>query len=100
MIEKIDLLERYGLEGFAVTGVLMFIALALLVPQIILALVKRNRMPLGFAIAASAIVSIAVLVAVAVTPSFSYILETTYVGAIMFVFSVANVVFAVFARKK
>jgi len=100
MLDYSFMLEHYGVDDFGICAVLMFICIAFLIPSFILALVKRNRMPLAFPIITTSITVLSVLVFVSVMPSYSYVLESTPVPILLFLLSVANIVFAVLARKK
>lgn len=100
MLDYSFMLEYYGVSDFGICTILMFICIALLIPSFILALVKRNRMPLVFPIITSSITTISLIIFVSVMPSYSYVLASTPVPIFLFILSVANIVFAILAKKK
>lgn len=100
MLDYSFMLEHYGVEDFGICAILMFICIALLIPSFILALVKRNRMPLVFPIITTAITIFSLLIFVSVMPSYSYVLKSTPVPILLLLLSTANLVFPILARKK
>lgn len=100
MLDYSFMLEHYGVSDFGICAVLMFICIAFMIPSFILALVKRNRMPLAFPIITTAITIFSLLIFVSVMPSNSYVLESTPVPILLLLLSTANLVFPILARKK
>lgn len=100
MLDYSFMLEHYGVEDFGICAILTFICIALLIPSFILALVKRNRMPLVFPIITTAITIFSLLIFVSVMPSYSYVLKSTPVPILLLLLSTANLVFPILARKK
>lgn len=94
-------LEYYDADAFALCSVLMFVAIGMLIPGLVLTLKKRSRTPLGFAIAASVLTLVALLIFVALLTSCSSIrVEATANPSVMLVLAVSNIVFAAIARSK
>lgn len=94
-------LEYYDADAFALCSVLIFVAIGMLIPGLVLTLKKRSRTPLGFAIAASVLTFVALLIFAALLTSCSSILvEATAIPSIMLVLAVSNIVFAAIARNK
>lgn len=97
---ELSFLENYGADIFIGCSVFMLVGLGMLIPGLILALTKRNRMPIGFAIAASVITFIVLFFFLILMTEVSYRVTATAVPAFMFILAIANIVFAVLARKK
>lgn len=95
-----DSLIRYDVDALGICSVLMIVAAGMLIPGLILALTKKNQMPVGFAIAASAITLVALFFFAILMADSAYDAYATAIPMFMFVLSVANIVFAVLARKK
>ena len=92
-------LELFEMDAVAVCSFLMIVTMGLLIPSIILALLRKNQLPLGFSIAASAITLFTLfLFAVLVADSKGNV-DATAVPVAMFVLSVLNIVFPAVARK-
>lgn len=100
MLDYNFMLEYYGVGDFSICAVLMFICMALFIPSVILYLVKKHNAPLIFPILTAAIILLSLLIFVYVMPSYSYVLKSTPVPIILLILSVANIVFAILARKK
>ncbi len=92
-------LELFEMDATAVCSFLMIVTMGLLIPHIALTFLKKNQLPLGFAIAASAITLFTLfLFAVLISDSKGNV-EATFVPVVMFVLSVLNIVFPAVARK-
>ena len=92
-------LERFEMDAMALCSFLMLITMGLLIPSIIFALIRKNQMPIGFAIAASVITLVTLLFFVALLSDSKGNVAATSVPAIMFLLSVANIIFPIIARK-
>lgn len=94
-------LEYYDADAFALCSVLIFVAIGMLIPGLVLTLKKRSRTPLGFAIAASVLTFVALLIFAALMTSCSSIcVDATANPSVMLVLAVSNIVFAAIARTK
>lgn len=93
-------LERFEMDAMGLCSFLMLITMGLLIPDVILALFKKNKMPIGFSIATSAITLVALLFFVALVADSKGNVEATSVPAFLFFLSIANIVFPIVARNK
>lgn len=91
-------LEDFEMDAVGLCSFLMIIAMALLIPSAILALVRKNQMPIGFSIAASVITLISLFFFVALLFDSTGDVEATSVPLTMLVLSVANIIFPPVAR--
>ncbi len=93
-------LENYEMDAAAACSLLMLVAMGLLIPSLILAFVKKNRMPAGLSIAASAITIFTLFILVVLIADSTGNVGATGSPLIMFVLSVANIIFPIIARNK
>lgn len=100
MLTESSFLERFDAEGFAVCSLFMFIILGMLIPALIFAIVRKNRMPVGFSIAASSLTFVNLFFFLIMADIATSTVSTTMVTVIMFFLAVANIVFPILARKK
>ena len=92
-------LEEFEMDAAALCSIMMVVAMGLLTPSLILALVRKNQLPLGFSIAASVITLISLFFLLALVFDSKGDVEFTYVPLMMSLLSVANIIFPCVARK-
>lgn len=92
-------LELFEMDAVAACSLFMIVAMGLLTPYIILVFLRKNRLPIGFAIAASAITIFTLFIFLVLVADSKGNVEATAVPVAMFVLSVLNIVFPAIARK-
>lgn len=92
-------LERFEMDATAACSLLMLVTMGLLIPSFILAFVRKNRMPAGLSIAASAITLFTLFLLVVLIADSTGDVEATGTPLALFVLSVANIIFPIVARK-
>ncbi len=100
MLTESDYLSLYDADIFVLCSLLMLVALGMLIPGFILAFTKKNRMPIGFAVAASVLTFISLFFFLILSTEVSSAVSVTPVPIVMFLLAVANIVFPAIARKK
>lgn len=92
-------LELFEMDAVAVCSFIMISAMGLLIPFIILTFLRKNRLPIGLAIAASAITLFTLFLFLVLVADSKGNVEATAVPVMMLFLSVANIVFPAIARK-
>lgn len=92
-------LERFEMDAVAACSLLMIVAVGLLIPGIILALVRKNQFPVGFSVAASVITLVTLLCFVSLLYESKGNVNATSVPVIMLTLSILNFIFPPIARK-
>lgn len=92
-------LELFEMDAAAACSLIMIVAMGLLIPYIILTFLRKNRLPIGFAIAASSITLFTLFLFLVLIADSRGNVEATIVPVVMLVLSVLNIVFPAIARK-
>lgn len=92
-------LELFEMDAAAACSLIMIVAMGLLIPYIILTFLRKNRLPIGFAIAASSITLFTLFLFLVLIADSKGNVEATIVPVAMLVLSVLNIVFPAIARK-
>ncbi len=99
MLTESSFLERFDAGGFAACSIFMFIGLGMLLPAFILALVKKNQMPIGFSVAASVLTFVSLFFFIVFIDIATSAVSATIVPVLIFFLAVASLIFPSIARK-
>lgn len=89
----------YELGGLFLCTILMIIDFGMLIPGFVLALTKRQNMPISFVVASSVFTFIIITIA-AIIANDAYSVEATIVPYLTFFLTIGNIVFGILARKQ